>query len=206
MQMIWKGRIPYPKSLLLQEQLKARAYKSQKAFLLGFECSPTITLGLRGKSEEDLQISKQECYNEGLKIVSIKRGGQATIHSPGQLVIYPVLDLREWKIKPRDFLRLLEDITIVVFKKYHLSVERKENSAGLFTDKGKIVFFGIHISEGVNQHGLSINVFNDLKLFNYIRSCGQTQRKHDSFQNRGIDVQLEDLFSNWSQTALTYLS
>lgn len=200
-QKIWKSKISYSKSLSMQEELKVQARKSQKAFFLGFESSATITLGLRGKLQDDIQISEEECKGRGLEIVSIKRGGQATIHSPGQLVIYPILDLREWKIKPRDFLHLLENITKITFKKYDLLVEKKENSAGLFTDHGKIVFFGIHISEGVNQHGLSINVSNDLNLFKLIRSCGKIHRHHDSFRNRGIDVALKDLFFSWCETA-----
>lgn len=205
MQIIWKSKIPYMESLSLQEKLKTQIHKSRKAFLLGFECPSTITLGLRGTIQDDLQISQKECQSRGLEIVSIKRGGQATIHSPGQLVIYPILDLREWKIKPRDFLHLLEDITIRTFKRYNLLVEKKENSAGLFTNKGKIVFFGIHISGGVNQHGLSINVCNDLEFFKLIRSCGKAERSHDSFQNQGIDIGLENLFFTWCETAQTAL-
>ena len=204
-QKIWKSRVSYSESLSLQEEFKVQACKRQKAFLLGFESSATITLGLRGKLQDDIQISSEECKSRGLEVVSIKRGGQATIHSPGQLVIYPILDLREWKIKPRDFLYLLENITKIAFKKYNLLVEKRENSAGLFTDQGKIVFFGIHISEGVNQHGLSINVSNDLDLFKIIRSCGKTNRPHDSFQNQGINVTLKDLFFNWCETAQTSL-
>ena len=204
-QIIWKSRISYLKSLSLQEEIKEQILKSQKAVLLGFECPATITLGLRGTVQDDLLLSQKECQNRGVEIVSIKRGGQATIHSPGQLVIYPILNLRKWKIKPRDFLSLLEGVTIKVFKKYNLLIEKKEKTAGLFTNEGKIVFFGIHISEGVNQHGLSINVCNDLELFKLIRSCGKVQRSHDSFENQGIDIELEDLFFTWCKIARTYL-
>ena len=109
LQEIWKSKIPYSESLSLQEELKIQARKSQKAFLLGFESSAVITLGLRGNLQEDISISMKECESRGLEVITIKRGGQATIHSPGQLVIYPILDLREWRIKPRDFLCLLEE-------------------------------------------------------------------------------------------------
>ena len=76
-----------------------------------------------------------------IEVVTIKRGGQATLHSPGQLVIYPVMDLLKWKIRPRDFLSLLEKITQNTLKKYGIIAEKKENSAGLFTQVGKIAFF-----------------------------------------------------------------
>ena len=200
-QTIWKNKISYSESLVLQEELKKQARQTKNIFLLGFECPAVITLGLRARSEEDLQADKKEYQKRGIDVVLVKRGGQATVHSLGQLVIYPILDLRQWKIRPRDFLSLLEDITIKTFQKYNVDLQKKENSAGLFTDTGKIVFFGIHISQGVNQHGLSINVSNDLKLFQLIKSCGKLERKHDSLKNRGRDIRLEDLFFSWCGSA-----
>lgn len=201
LQAVWKGKIPYSESLSLQEQLKEKAYKSNKAFLIGFECPACVTLGLRGKTAEDLSGSLEEYQKQNIEIVTIKRGGQATLHSPGQLVIYPVMDLLQWKIRPRDFLSLLEKITQNTLKKYDIIVEKKEDSAGLFTQKGKIAFFGIHISGRVSQHGLAINVQNDLTLFNLIRSCGVSHRQHDSFQNQGSEPELKEVFSIWCQIA-----
>ncbi len=201
LQAIWEGKIPYQESLSLQEQLKVDACKNKKAFLLGFECPACITLGLRGKETEDLSGSVAEYQKNNIEVVAIKRGGQATLHSPGQLVIYPVMDLLKWKIRPRDFLSLLEKITQNTLKKYGIIAEKKENSAGLFTQVGKIAFFGIHISGGVSQHGLAINVQNDLMLFNLIRSCGVSHRQHDSFQNQGLRPELKEVFSDWCEIA-----
>ena len=199
---VWKSIIPYSQSLILQNRLKDQTQKTKKAFILGFSCSkPVITLGLRGKVKEDLLKPPEECLKQGVDIISVKRGGQATIHAPGQLVIYPVVDLRSLKIKPRDFLRKLEAICIKAFKAYGLSLYKKEDSAGLFTNKGKIVFFGVHISGGVSQHGLSVNVQNNLKLFDLIKSCGLSQRPHDSFQKRKINTALNSLFFHWCAVA-----
>ncbi len=179
---VWKEKIPYRESLALQEDLKKKALKSRRAFFLGFECPATITLGLRGKKEKDLRQAEGEYARQGIEIVPIKRGGQATLHSPGQLVLYPVMDLLQWKIRPRDFLSLLERITQETCRHYGVPLEKKEDSAGLFTHKGKVAFFGIHISNGVSQHGLALNVHNDLKLFELISSCGMSHRPHDSLQ------------------------
>ena len=206
MKSIWKGKIPYRESLSLQNQLKEKACKTQNAFFIGFECPPCITLGLRGKKKEDLSWTAAEYKKKKIEIIDIKRGGQATLHSPGQLVIYPIMDLLQWKIRPRDFLVLLEKITQDTLKQYNILAEKQENSAGLFTGKGKIAFFGIHISRGVSQHGLAINVQNDLKLFDLIRSCGVSHRPHDSFQNYGLPPALKEIFLRWCERAESLFS
>ena len=201
-QFVWKGAIPYRESLTLQEQLGARARQARQAFFMGFECRPAcVTLGLRGQQETDLTCSPEEYRTQNIEVVTIKRGGQATLHSPGQLVIYPVMDLLRWKLRPRDFLSLLEQITIEVLQKYGITAQKQESFAGLFTDKGKMVFFGIHIKGGVSQHGLAVNVLNNLSLFDLIKSCGVAGRVHDSFQNRGLCPPLEEVFSVWCNTA-----
>ena len=200
-QSIWRGKIPYRESLILQEQLKEQACKTGRAFFIGFECPACITLGLRGKKEADLSASVEEYQKRGLEIVTIKRGGQATLHSPGQLVIYPVMDLLQWKVRPRDFLSILERITQSTLKQYGIEAKKREDSAGLFTQIGKIAFFGIHISSGVSQHGLALNIKNNLQLFNLIRSCGVSHRLHDSFQQQGLQSDLKEVFSLWCQIA-----
>ena len=198
---VWKGKIPYRESLALQEQLKTQVYKTRQAFFIGFECPACITLGLRGEKEKDLSGTIENYRKKEIEIVAIKRGGQATLHSPGQLVIYPVMDLLQWKIRVRDFLSILEKITKETLKEYGISAEKKENSAGLFTQKGKIAFFGVHISSGVSQHGLAINVQNDLRLFDLIKSCGVSHRPHDSFQNYNLCPDLEEVFLLWCKIA-----
>ncbi len=204
MEVVWKQKISYQQSLDVQESLKHQVKGCKKAFLFGFECLPCVTLGLRGSKDVDLNCSDEECNRQGVDVVSVKRGGQATLHSPGQLVMYPIIDLRQWKLRPRDFLSFLEHITIDVLNGYGVQVRKKEKSAGLFTDIGKIVFFGVHISEGVSQHGLAINVANDLSLFRIIRSCGVKGRVHDSLKNRGVNVALRELCFSWRDTASTY--
>ncbi|MDE0518572.1 MAG: lipoyl(octanoyl) transferase LipB [Bdellovibrionales bacterium] len=191
------------KELLTKAGAKQDQYNkgTPKAFLIGFECPACITLGLRGKEETDLNKAVEEYKKKKIEIVPIKRGGQATLHSPGQLVIYPVMSLLQWKIRPREFLSILEKITQDILEQYGILAEKREEAAGLFTRKGKIAFFGIHISGGISQHGLAINVHNDLKLFNLIRSCGVSRRPHDSFQSYNLCPNLKEVFSLWCQTA-----
>ncbi len=183
--------------------MKTQALGTTRGFVLGFECPPCITLGLRGDRKKDL-LQKPGVY-KNMDIVSITRGGQATLHSPGQLVIYPVVDLLKFKIRLKDFLTLLEHITQQTFLDLGVKLHKQENSAGLFTSRGKIAFFGVHVSQGVSQHGLALNVSNDLTMFNLIRSCGNTHRKHDSLQQRGLKISVKDLFSKWVQQAIKQL-
>ena len=198
---LWKGLLPYQQSLSLQKELKEQVAKTSEAFFMGFECPACITLGLRGQTEQDLKGPKEKYKN--IEIAMVNRGGQATLHSLGQLVIYPVMDLLQWKIRLRDFLSLLEKITQNTLKKYGIYTKKQEKFAGLFTEKGKIVFFGVHVSQGVSQHGLSINVKNDLSLFQLIRSCGVSDRPHDSFHDQNIKVELKEVFQLWCEEAKT---
>ena len=108
-----------------------------QAFFIGFECPACVTLGLRGKAAEDLVYTEEKYREKGMSVVSIKRGGQATLHSPGQLVIYPVMDLRLWNLKPRDFLRLLEKITENTLVEYGVTASPIEDSAGFIYKQGK---------------------------------------------------------------------
>ena len=102
------------------------------------------------------------------------------MHAPGQLIIYPVLFLPSLGLKVKDFIVSLEEITQSVLTDFGIETDKEGQYAGLYTERGKICFFGIHISEGVSQHGVSINVHNDLNLFQAIKSCGEQNRPHDS--------------------------
>ena len=196
----WEGTIPFQKSLDLQEEGKSLAKKG-KGFFLGFEsCHGVISKGLRTEEEDilwsDIQLRKKE-----ISTISLKRGGRATLHAPGQLVIYPVIHLASFKWQIKDFILLLESITKDFLLDLGIASERKEKYSGLSTSQGKIAFFGIHVSEGVSQHGLSINVNNDLDLFHSIKSCGVKDRPHDRLKDHQISFSTKELFEKWTNRA-----
>ena len=197
---VWRDCISYEKSLELQEELKKTALTRKKNFALGFFCNTSITLGLRG-GEEDLLLSKKEYENQNIPIISVKRGGQATLHSPGQLVIYPISEIKRNKLRAKDFVSFIEKTTQKTLEHYGVKTHKEENQAGLFTKKGKIAFFGIHITEGVSQHGLSVNIHNDLNLFSYIRSCGTQNRPHDKLSFYRPRISLKEFFDSWIQVS-----
>ena len=203
----WAGRIPFEKSLILQERLKGFAKKSQFCFL-GFEClTPVITLGLRADKSHVLWPA-QKRKQKKITCLKLKRGGEATLHAPGQLLIYPIVCLPALSLKVRDFIRALEEISQeTLWQDYGLKTERGKDFAGLYTERGKISFFGLHISETVSQHGLSINVDNDLSLFEAVKSCGAKRRPHDSlsFYSNAV-ANKRTLFVKWSDRAFSFFS
>ena len=202
----WLGSIPFEHSLKTQEKLKALAKKSQFQFL-GFEVTePIITLGLRG-DESHILFNESRLKQHNLSKLKLKRGGEATLHAPGQLIIYPVLSLLHLDLKVKDFISVLEEITKALLKDFGIETKKEGKYAGLYTERGKICFFGIHISEGISQHGVSINVNNDLSLFQSIKSCGEQNRKHDSLSlYPSFSLNKEELFYKWYEKAVTFFT
>ena len=198
---IWKDQIPYLDSLNCQEELKNSCLQKFENFALGFECPTVITLGLRG-TDEDLLLTRQDYKKRKIPIINIQRGGQATLHSLGQLIIYPIADIKKNKIRVRDFIESIEKITQQTLKNLGIATHKEEGQAGLFTKVGKIAFFGIHVTQGISQHGLSINVSNDVDLFSCIRSCGTEYRIHDTISKYHSQISLKEVFDLWIQTAL----
>ena len=197
---LWKDQILYLKSLQIQEELKNSCLEKPENFALGFECPTVITLGFRG-GKEDLLLDKKEYHKKNISIINVQRGGQATLHSLGQLVIYPIIDIKKNKIRIRDFIQFIEEVTQNTLKELNIDTHKEEGQAGLFTSKGKIAFFGIHITQGISQHGLSLNICNDISLFSYIRSCGTAHRVHDKVSHYHSQVSLNEIFNLWIQTA-----
>ena len=202
----WAGSIPFKQSLDSQERLKALAKKSEFYFF-GFEViEPLITLGLRS-DESHILFNENQLQPYGLSKMKLKRGGEATLHAPGQLVIYPILSLPSLGLKVKDFIVSLEEITQSLLKDFGIETKKEGKYAGLYTKSGKICFFGIHISEGVSQHGLSINVHNDLNLFNTIKSCGEQNRLHDSLSlYPSFSLSKEELFLKWCKKAQAFFT
>ena len=204
----WEGKLPFQTSLTLQENLKniVKQYKKKNtAYFLGFEpLDNIITKGLR-TTKEDVLWSAEKLKNSHIKEIELKRGGQATLHSPGQLIIYPILPINNYHLKVKDFILSLERITQELLSDLKIPTSNTEKYAGLSTKKGKIAFFGIHISEEISQHGVSINIENDLELFQCIKSCGLAHRTHDKLSNYN-SLTAKQLFNLWTQKAEHFLN
>lgn len=196
----WLSQVDFADALRRQEAAYD-AVSSGNAPLgrvLGLEHPDTITLGKRGDMEADLREGFSVLRERGCDVVTADRGGQATLHSPGQLVIYPILPLRRFSLGARAYVELLEDVSQSTLS--GLGIEtHKRSEPGLYSEQGKLVFFGLRIRNGISLHGLSINVANDLEKFAWIRSCGRCVETFDRLQNHGYSGSTESLFSLWIQ-------
>ena len=133
---------------------------------------PVVTLGRRARDDGHLLHSREELVARGYEVVDTDRGGDVTFHGPGQIVGYPILDLRARRSGPRDHLRFMEEILIGVLRDWGVDAFRDAEHTGVWTPGGKIVAMGIRVSAGVSLHGFALNVAARLPGFDVIVPCG----------------------------------
>lgn len=179
------------------EVLQKKAYQDVQnghpGFLLGGEFSFVVTQGLRG--------SEKEILNSGLQPIRTDRGGATTLHSPGQLVLYPVIDLRKSQFSVRDFISELLTVSQKSFSRLGVQAKVNLQPVGLWTSTGKIGFCGIRVKNGITQHGLALNVSNDLSLFSQIHSCGIQDGTFDRLSNFNEEQTPGNVFKTWVSTS-----
>lgn len=198
MQTHYLGRLHYDAALVEQDKALAKLSQNQSAaIVLGLEHEPVVTLGVRGRAEEDLVLSSSGLASQGFELRQTARGGQATLHSPGQLVIYPCTDLKAVGLGARCFVDLVQRTTRLCLLSHGVATEASATEPGLFIEGRKIVAFGFKISRGLTSHGLAINVSNDLSHFDMIRTCGVAGQKVARLHDFGPQIGLEALFLSW---------
>ncbi|MBL7543751.1 MAG: lipoyl(octanoyl) transferase LipB [Bdellovibrionaceae bacterium] len=191
------GLCSYQQVALEQQSRAGRIRGTSEMCVLGMEFESVITLGVRGDQSQDVLFERSEAKAEAIPVVQTDRGGQATLHTPGQLVIYPMMDLKVHGIGVRDFVCMVVKATSAVLKGYGIT-SFSGPAPGLYTSQGKIAFLGIRVDQGVVRHGLAINVCNDLSYFASIRSCGVNSARVDRVSNYGLKDDLETIFKKWT--------
>lgn len=176
------------------KSLKSQAQNKDVMFVVGLQHEKTITLGYRATSENELNV-----LYDGFEVYKCSRGGLATLHDLGQLVIYPVIDLKHHQISPRAFIKALNLATVETFKEFNIKATYDECNGGVWTTKGKISFTGLRIENGVTQHGISINLRNNLNDFNQIKICGTQTVALDSLNNYISDFEINNIFTRWQK-------
>lgn len=192
------GLVEYNKSLEIQNRLLNLSFNQKGHYVIGLEHPAVVTLGYRAKLDEEI-------YDSRLPIERTNRGGLATIHSEGQLIIYPVLNLREMNLGVRKYVLLLLETTQELLQSLNIDSSIDDKCIGLYTKIGKIAFCGVQVKNGVSQHGLSLNVRNDLSLFSNIRSCGQNNANFDSLINYNTEHTISELYHSWVEIFKTKL-
>jgi len=141
--------------------------------LLLVEHEPVITLG-RSTQAASLPLPRGLLEQRGVEVFEVERGGDATLHAPGQLVGYPILELGGWRRDLHWYLRQLEEVLIRALARLEIRADRNPGKTGVWTadDRRKIASIGIHVKQWVTMHGFALNVVNDLSLFELIVPCG----------------------------------
>ena len=107
-----------------------------------------------------------------IPVVKSDRGGQVTYHGPGQLIVYPLIDLRRYQLGVRSLVELLENVVILLLKRLSIAARGRRDAPGVYVDDAKIAALGLRIRHGCSFHGLSVNVDMDLEPFTRINPCG----------------------------------
>ena len=186
--LLWLGRVEYARALALQERLvELRRIGAVGDTLVLLEHPPVLTLG-RNAGRENIVATDAALASRGVALHVVKRGGDVTYHGPGQLVGYPIVDLRETTLASGarmgivDFVRRLEEVLIRVAGVYGVRAGRVAGRTGVWTEPGgtvaekKLAAIGVHVSRGITSHGFALNVTTDLRDFDLIVPCGIADR------------------------------
>ena len=165
----WLGRTEFAHALALQEELaaKKREDASLEDQLLLLEHEPVYTIG-RTPDRSSLLGSAHLPH----PVFSINRGGQATYHGPGQLMGYPIIDLRQCGQDLHKYLRWLEQLLIDLLARYDIAAQRRESLTGVWVENRKIASIGVGVRHWITMHGFALNVCGDLSPFDHIVPCG----------------------------------
>ena len=169
------GLVGYADALALQQQFVERRKRGEiPDQLLIVEHPHVVTMGRNGH-DENLLAAPELLERAGVEFHRTDRGGDATYHGPGQIIGYPILDLREWKRDVVAYVRALEQVLIGALTECGIAAGREAGATGVWTEQGKIAAIGVHISRWVTSHGFALNHDTDLSYFRYIVPCGLTK-------------------------------
>ena len=196
------GRIGYAEALEVQQQAVELRHQDRIGnTLLLLEHPPVLTLG-RNADRSNILAGEALLARRGVTVHEINRGGDVTYHGPGQLVGYPIVDLRSFP--PRmgvvDYVRLLEEVLIRAAGEYGVPAQRIEGRTGVWTFAGgsiaekKMAAIGVHVSRGITSHGFALNVTADLRDFELIVPCGIADRAVTNLaEEASLPVEMESV-------------
>lgn len=186
------GITDYKAALRFQkETLRRRQFREIDDTLILTEHNPVFTIGRQG-SRANILVENNVLEAYKIAVYETDRGGDITYHGPGQMVVYPVLDLKGYKKDVRWYLHKLELAVIAFLDKYNIKGAQKNNFNGVWVDEKKIASLGIGVSKWVSYHGLAINISTDLEYFDMINPCGICGAKITSLSmilNKSIGIQ-----------------
>jgi lipoyl(octanoyl) transferase len=174
----WLGRVPYADGVAAQKSLveERRAGRIPDTLLL-LEHPHVITLGVKARdSRAHVKASDEDLAARGVELYESGRGGDVTYHGPGQLVGYPILDLRPDRCDVHRYVRDLEDVLIRAAARFGVAAGRVPGMSGAWVGDRKLAAIGVRISRWITSHGFALNVTTDLAYFGLIVPCGIADR------------------------------
>jgi lipoyl(octanoyl) transferase len=166
------GRMSYSEALGIQEEIAGQRKMGLGCdHLLFVEHPHVVTIGRNGHLE-NLLAPEETLRRSGIELHETNRGGDVTYHGPGQIVAYPIMDLRDWKRDVGAFVRGIEQVLIDTLGEFGIRAGRIATMTGVWVGDAKIAAIGVHLSRWVSTHGLALNVTTDLSYFQYIVPCG----------------------------------
>lgn len=210
-EVIRPGQIPYAHGLAMQLMLRERLYARDeedelKGYLLVLEHPRTVTLGRRGELEH--LMSPALLAQQGVEVFRIDRGGEATYHEPGQLVVYPILHLQSLGLGVVDLIRNMAGKLSDAIAPFGLAASYDCDHPGLWTEGGvmrrKVASVGMRVSRGVTTHGVAINLINEMTGFRWIIPCGMPQAPMTRLLDHveGVEDPREEVFEEVLSTFL----
>jgi lipoyl(octanoyl) transferase len=165
------GTLAYQDAWQLQQRIAADVRDGADPTLILLQHPPTYTLGARAKPEH-LLLTEGAIRARGASVERADRGGDVTFHGPGQIVGYPIINIRSRGIGPATYVRAIESILIDVLARFAIIGERSDRNHGVWVGDAKIAAIGVRISRGVTTHGFALNVNTDMTYFQHIIPCG----------------------------------
>lgn len=191
--------------------LKRAKKPIEQEYVLMVEHEPVYTMG-RHANPANMLISPEMLMNDGIECINIERGGDITFHGPGQLVVYPIIDLQEHALGVKQYVWVLEEAVIRTIAKYGIKGERIEDATGVWVGKGtanerKICAIGVRVSHSITMHGFALNVSTDLNYFNRINPCGFVDKGVTSMEaETGRHIEINEVKGDLSRFIKNYLN
>lgn len=188
-----KRLIPYQEALEIQMRIfELVDRKVIDGALLILEHTPVLTMGIRTETQ-NLLVSEEYLKMKGVELYKSDRGGDITFHGPGQIVAYPILRFRDFKLKLSEYMHKLEDVIISTLDEYNLKAYNKEEFPGVWIEDTKVCAIGVRAKKFIVYHGLAFNVNVDKNYFNLINPCGITDYSISSMNDFTGEQDIEEV-------------
>ncbi|MEI8012048.1 MAG: lipoyl(octanoyl) transferase LipB [Candidatus Omnitrophota bacterium] len=199
MRVVRWGMIDYEDALQRQKKLVAEVAGGAPSVLVLCEHPATITLG-RKASEANIFLSRQDLRQKGILCLSVDRGGDVTLHAPGQLIAYPIIDLKVFGRDIKMCLQKMEQASVDFLNDFGIVARCQAGASyrGVWVGPYKIASMGIGISRWITYHGIGLNITTDLALFQLIRPCGMNVRMTSLQELTGHYLPMDEAANNFA--------